>query len=240
MKRVAILQSNYIPWKGYFDIIHDVDTFIFYDDVQYTTRDWRNRNRIKTETGPQWLTVPVGSSRERLIRDVMLPLDGEWATEHWRKIERAYRGAPFFELYRPYFETFYLRRSWLSLSELNQALIVGICRDWLGVTTQFEQSAEYRLTSSKGERILELLSKAGADLYVSGPAARSYLTDEQCAAASVKVVWKDYGGYPEYPQLHGAFQHDVTILDLLFHTGPAAPEHIWGWRERGAIDRTAA
>jgi len=231
MKRVAILQSNYIPWKGYFDIIHDVDTFIFYDDVQYTTRDWRNRNRIKTETGPQWLTVPVGSDRDRLIRDVRLPDDGAWAAEHWRTITRAYRSAPFFNRYRPYFEAFYLRRSWGSLSELNQALIVGIARDLLGITTQFEQSADYALTSAKGERILELLSKAGADHYLSGPAARAYLSDEQCAAAGVTVEWKDYRGYPEYPQLHGAFRHDVTILDLLFHTGPAAGEHIWGWRD---------
>lgn len=230
MKRVAILQSNYIPWKGYFDIIHDVDTFIFYDDVQYTTRDWRNRNRIKSESGPQWLTVPVGSDRDRRISDVLLPTDGAWAADHWRKITRAYRRAPYFDRYRPYFETFYLRRSWRSLSDLNQALIVGVCRDLLGVTTRFERSAEYGLTAAKGDRIIELLEKTGADLYVSGPSARAYLSEERCAAAGVAVVWKDYGGYPEYPQLHGAFQHDVTILDLLFQTGPAAAWHIWGWR----------
>jgi len=239
MKRVAILQSNYIPWKGYFDIIHDVDTFIFYDDVQYTARDWRNRNRIKTESGPQWLTVPVGSDRDRLIRDVVLPVGSAWTAEHWRRIERAYQNAPFFARYRPYFEAFYLKRSWRSLSELNQALIVGISRDLLGVTTRFEQSADYGLTSSKGERILELLAKTGADGYVSGPSARAYLSGEQCAAAGVTVMWKDYGGYPEYPQLHGAFQHDVTILDLLFHTGPSAAWHIWGWRE-GVRKREAA
>jgi hypothetical protein len=231
MKRVAILQSNYIPWKGYFDIIHDVDTFIFYDDVQYTTRDWRNRNRIKTETGPQWLTVPVGSDRDRLIRDVMLPADSGWAAEHWRKIARAYRSAPFFGHYRPYFETFYLGRTWRSLSELNQALIVGVSRDLLGLATQFEQSADYALTSAKGERIIELLKRSGADRYVSGPSARAYLTDAEFAAVGIEVVWKDYTGYPTYTQLHGEFRHDVSILDLLFHTGPAAPWHIWGWRD---------
>lgn len=237
MKRVAILQSNYIPWKGYFDIIHDVDTFVFYDDVQYTSRDWRNRNRIKTESGPQWLTVPVGDDRDRLICDVTLPADASWALAHWRRLERSYRRAPFFEAYRGYFEDLYLARSWRSLSDLNQALVTGICRDLLGVTTRFEQSSAYRLTSSKGGRILELLAKAGAERYVSGPAARAYLTDAQFAEAGVEVTWKDYRGYPEYPQLHGAFQHDVTILDLLFHTGPQASWHIWGWRE---AERAAA
>jgi hypothetical protein len=231
MKRVAILQSNYIPWKGYFDIIHDVDTFIFYDDVQYTVRDWRNRNRIKTETGLQWLTVPVGTDRDRKICDVTLPEDGVWAREHWRRIVREYRTAPYFESYRRYFESFYLDRRWLRLSDLNQALIVGISRDLLGLRTRFESSSDYALTTSKGERILELLRLAGATHYVSGPSARAYLTDEQFAAAGLDVVWKDYSGYPEYPQLHGEFAHEVTILDLLFHAGPGAADHIWGWRQ---------
>lgn len=230
MKRVAILQSNYIPWKGYFDIIHDVDTFIFYDDVQYTVRDWRNRNRIKTDSGLQWLTVPVGHDRDRRICDVTLPADGRWARDHWRRLEREYQSAPFFATYRAYFEGFYLDRQWLTLSDLNQALIVGISRDLLGITTRFEQSADYPLTTAKGERILELLRLAGATQYVSGPSARAYLTDEQFAAAGLDVVWKDYTGYPEYSQPHGVFAHHVSILDLLFHTGRAAAWHIWGWR----------
>lgn len=231
MKRVAILQSNYIPWKGYFDIIHDVDTFIFYDDVQYTTRDWRNRNRIKTESGPQWLTVPVGSHTHRRICDVTLALDTSWAGTHWRRIERAYQAAPCFEQYRAYFEALYLGRQWTSLSELNHALVIGICRDLLGVTTRFERSTDYTLAGTKGARILDLLKQAGASLYVSGPAARAYTTDEQFADAGIEVVWKDYAGYPEYPQVHGPFCHEVSILDLLFHTGSAAPWHIWGWRD---------
>jgi hypothetical protein len=230
MKRVAILQSNYIPWKGYFDIIHDVDTFIFYDDVQYTTNDWRNRNRIKTGAGPQWLTIPVGKHMHRRICDVSMPVDSSWAADHWRRIERAYHGAPSFEQFRAYFQAFYLERSWRSLSEFNQALIVGISRDLLRLPTQFEQSTDYTLTGAKGDRLIDLLKQAGATHYVSGPSARAYLNDEMLTANGIVVTWKDYGGYPEHPQLHGAFQHDVTVLDLMFHTGSQAPWHIWGWR----------
>jgi len=231
MKRVAILQSNYIPWKGYFDIIHDVDTFIFYDDVQYTTNDWRNRNRIKAETGPQWLTIPVGKHMHRRICDVPLPSDGSWAENHWRRIERAYQAAPHFATYGPFFEAIYRERRWLSLSEFNQAVIQIVSSDLLGVTTRFEQSTDYALSSAKGERVINLLKQAGATHYVSGPAARSYLTDDMLAAEGIVVTWKDYTGYPEYAQLHGEFRHDVSILDLLFHTGPAAAEFIWGWRD---------
>lgn len=235
MKRVAILQSNYIPWKGYFDIIHDVDTFIFYDDVQYTVRDWRNRNRIKTETGLQWLSVPVGDDRNRRICDVPMPSNRGWADEHWRKIVRAYRSAPYFEMYRGYFESIYLGSEWTSLSEMNQSMAVGISGDLLGITTQFDSSVNYPLTGSKADRILELLRLSGATSYVSGPSARAYVNDERFAEAGIDVTWKNYEGYPAYPQLHGAFSHHVTILDLLFHTGPAAAWHIWGWRMRAEV-----
>ncbi len=226
--RVAILQSNYIPWKGYFDIIHDVDLFVFHDDLQYTKGDWRNRNRIKTPGGVQWLTIPVGTDEHRRICDVPLP-DPGWAREHWRRLREVYRHAPHFAEYRDYFERFYLARRWTTLSEFNQALTRSIARDLLGLTTRFEQSTDYTLTRTKGGRVLELLEQTRADMYVSGPAAKAYITDEQFQAIGVRVEWKDYR-YPEYPQLHGAFCHEVTILDLLFHTGPMAPWYIWGWR----------
>lgn len=230
--RVAILQSNYIPWKGYFDIVHDVDLFVFHDDLQYTKGDWRNRNRIKTSRGPCWLSIPVGTDEHRRICDVRLPAH-DWALAHWRRLEAAYRDAPFFAHYRPYFDSFYRHRAWTTLSELNQALIVGIARDLLGVRTEFRQSTEFRLTRAKGERVLELLTQIGAQTYVSGPAAQHYLSAWTCADRGVQVEWKDYSGYPAYAQLHPPFVHRVTILDLLFHTGPSAPWHIWGWRDQG-------
>lgn len=236
MTRVGIIQSNYIPWKGYFDIIHDVDLFIFHDDLQYTKGDWRNRNRIKTGSGECWLTIPVGASEHRLICDVPMP-DRSWATDHWRRIEAAYRRAPYFTHYRGYLETYFLDREWRTLSEFNQAFTKGIARDLLGITTEFADSRTFGLTGAKGGRVLELLQKAGADAYVSGPSAKAYITDERFLAAGITVEWKNYQDYPEYDQFHGPFVHAVTILDLLFHTGPNAPYYIWGWR---AARRVAA
>lgn len=234
--RAGIIQSNYIPWKGYFDIVHDVDLFIFHDDLQYTKGDWRNRNRIKTAEGERWLTIPVGISEHRLICDVPLP-EASWARDHWRRLEAAYRKAPYFAYYRPYFEEFYLRRTWQRLSEFNQALIMGVARDLLGITTPFADSRTFQLTETKGARVVELLQKAGASVYVSGPSAKAYITDERFLDAGIAVEWKDYLGYPEYEQVHPPFAHAVTILDVLFHTGPRAPSHIWGWR---AEQRAAA
>lgn len=230
MKRVAILQSSYIPWKGYFDIIHDVDEFIFFDDVQFTTRDWRTRNRIKTASGLLWLSVPAGANRDRRICDVVLG-DHAWQAKHWKSIQHAYSSAPFFDRYRPRFEDFYLGRDWTSLSELNQAMTRMIASDILGITTTFTDSRDYPATGHKTERLVSLVSAARGTHYLSGPSARDYIEPEMFAAHGIELAYKDYSGYPEYPQAHPPFEHAVSILDLIFRTGPAAPKYIWGHRE---------
>ncbi|MCB1880900.1 MAG: WbqC family protein [Chromatiaceae bacterium] len=230
--RVAILQSNYIPWKGYFDIINDVDLFVFYDDVQYTKNDWRNRNKVKISTGTNWLTVPVGPSRDRLICDVRIT-DQRWQKKHWETLWHCYGKAPFFSVHAPFFKDFYLSQSWTSLSELNQYLIKHISRKVLASETKFIDSREFMAEGSKQNRLLNILRKAGATQYISGPAAKNYIEEEQFISAGIELIWKDYSNYPEYPQFHPPFEHGVTILDLLFHTGPDAPYYIWGWRESG-------
>ena len=234
MKRVAILQSNYIPWKGYFDIIHDVDLFMFYDNLQYTKNDWRNRNKIKTPQGLLWLTIPVGSSKGRLICEIALE-NPRWQNKHWLTIQQNYAKTPYFAKYRSFFEEVYLGRQWDNLSELNQFLIKTIAHDFLGLHTQFCDSREYAVEGQRLDRLIKLAHKAGATSFVSGPAARDYILEEDFMEAGIELVWKSYAGYPEAPQFCPPFEHGVSILDLLFHTGPDAPWYIWGWRQdRGA------
>ena len=227
--RVAINQSNYLPWKGYFDLIHEVDLFVFYDDVQYTTRDWRNRNVIKTPQGNKWLTVPVGADRNRLISEVAIT-DRDWPAVHWRRLLQAYGKAPHFGPYKAFFQEIYLGRTWDSLSQLNQFLIKHIAREFLGIATKFTDSGPLKLTSRKQDRIFDVLAAVGADVYVSGPAAKAYLEPARFAASGITLEWKDYAGYPGYGQFFPPFEHAVTILDLLFHVGSEAPDYIWEWR----------
>ena len=230
MKKVAILQSSYIPWKGYFDIINDVDLFIFYDDVQYTKNDWRNRNKIKVAGGTSWLTIPVSACSDQLICDVGLS-DRRWAGKHWKSFVQYYSRAPYFNRYRSFFEQVFLAERWDNLSQLNQYLIQHIARNFLGIKTEFKDSLEYNCSGAKLERLLDLLSKSGARRYVSGPAAKDYIDEEAFIQAGVALVFKDYSGYPDYLQFHPPFDHYVSVRDLLFHVGPDAPEYIWGWRE---------
>lgn len=229
--KIAVLQSNYIPWKGYFDIIHDVETFIFHDDLQYTKNDWRNRNRIKTPQGTLWLTIPVGTDEHRLIEDVSMPLDRSWAKKHLAAIRANYTHAPYYKKYLPFLEYVYLEQQWERLIDLDRYMIETISHEFLGMKTKFAESHDFAFTGSKHEKLLTMLQSANATTYVSGPAAKDYIVAKDYEQNGIKLVWKDYSGYPEYPQQYGAFEHAVSILDLLLNTGDDAPYFIWGWRE---------
>jgi len=233
LHKVAIIQSCYIPWKGHFDIINDVDEFIFLDDVQYTTRDWRSRNRIKTAAGPCWLTVPAGGSRNRLICEVALA-DSNWQEKHWKTLCHTYAHAPYFHQYASFFEELYLGQAWASLSHMNQTMTQRIAREVLGIQTRFTDSRHYPAVGTKLERILDLLRLCGATSYLSGPLAAGYLEPKKFDALGIELRLKDYSDYPVYPQLHPPFDHKVSVIDLIFNTGPHASEFIWGHRTDAA------
>jgi hypothetical protein len=232
LKRIAISQSNYIPWKGYFDLINSVDEFVLYDDMQFTRRDWRNRNQIKTAAGVQWLTIPVevkGKFHQRINETVVS--DPAWPRQHWRTLELNYARAAYFAEYRAHFEQLYLGCATASLSEINHRFLSAIL-NLLGSRTPLRWSSEDRLEGERSERLLNICRQAGASVYYSGPAARDYLDTALFAAAGVEVVWMDYSGYPPYRQLHGDFQHGVSILDLLFNEGPHSPSFMKSFTSR--------
>jgi hypothetical protein len=226
--KVAIIQSNYIPWKGYFDIIHDVDLFIFYDDVQFTKNDWRNRNKIKTPNGTQWLTIPVGQDINRLISEVTID-NSLWQGKHWKTLQHNYQKAPYFYLYQEFFEDFYLKHTWTNLSVMNQYLIKHIAM-FLGIDVQFKNSDEYSPVGKKQERILDILTKANATTYVSGDRAKSYIDQTEFDNLGITLTYKSYLNYPEYQQLSQPFDHYVSIVDLLFNCGTESASMIWDWR----------
>ncbi len=226
MKKIAILQSNYIPWKGYFGMIAAVDEFIIFDDMQYTRRDWRNRNQIKTPQGVQWLTVPVRVKGRYHQKIRATEIDGtKWAAIHWQALSRNYKRAHHFAEIAPWLERIYLGESFRYLSELNRRFIEAVCQ-YLGISTTITNSWDYTLLDGKTERLADLCSQAGGTEYISGPAAKNYIKEKVFSERGIKLTWFDYSGYIEYPQLWGAFTHEVTILDLLFNCGQNAPQYM--------------
>ncbi len=226
MKKIAIVQSNYIPWKGYFDMIAAVDEFILYDDVQYTRRDWRNRNKIKTPQGVQWLTVPVLVKSRYHQKICETEIDGvNWATIHWKTLTQSYRRAPYFSEIASWLEPLYLGAPFRTLSELNHCFIKAVCQ-YIGIHTKITHSWDYNLVDGKTMRLANLCIQAGGTEYLSGPAAQAYIDEPVFRDLGIKITWFDYTNYPEYPQLWGDFIHSVTILDLLFHCGKGAHRYM--------------
>ncbi len=225
--RLAAVQSNYIPWKGYFDLVDHVDRFVFLDEVQYTKRDWRNRNQIKVAGAKQWLTIPVavkGQYQQRI--DETRIADGGWAEKHWKTLVHAYRRAPHFDATAALLEPLYAEHANTQrLSDVNRSFVAAIA-EHLGITTQLSWSTDHETRDDKSLRLLDLTLAAGADEYVSGPAARDYLDVAAFEQAGVRVSWMDYSGYPPYPQGDGPFEHGVSIVDLLFNTGPDARDYM--------------
>lgn len=220
MKKAAILQSNYIPWKGYFDLIAAVDEFILYDDMQYTRRDWRNRNKIKTPQGTVWLTVPVKVKGNYYQKIKDTEIDGSaWARTHWKSLAQHYRRAAHFKEIAAWLEPLYLERHYTHLSDLNRVFLEKICA-YLGIHTKIASSSDYVLKEGKTERLADLCVQAKATEYVSGPAAKDYIVPQVFEDVGVALTWFDYEGYKPYPQLWGEFTHNVSIVDLLFNCGP--------------------
>lgn len=217
-KRIAVLQSNYIPWKGYFDIIGMVDEFVVYDQVQFTKNDWRNRNRIKTSQGVKWLTIPVFQKNlSQRISETKVS-QPKWSVKHWNSIVGSYSRAPYFKEMSERLELFFKTTSETYLSVINSQLIQIIC-ELLEIKTKILNSADYTLRGNPTERLVDLCKQTGATYYLSGPAAKDYLQDDLFKQEGIEIEWMDYGNYPVYPQLFPPFTHEVSIIDLLFNAG---------------------
>lgn len=224
MKKVVILQSNYIPWKGYFDLINMADVFVIYDEVQYTKNDWRNRNKIKTQQGSNWITIPVKHSIEQRIDEIEV-VDNRWRKKHWKTLKQFYSKAEYFNRYKDIFYNLYLGSEEMFLSKINYEFIKTI-NELLGIKTRLKWSADYNAQGEKTERLVDICRQEKATEYVSGPSAKDYLQEERFEQAGIKVSWMDYSGYPEYKQLYPPFEHQVSIIDLIFNEGPNATRYM--------------
>jgi hypothetical protein len=223
-KRVAIVQSNYIAWKGYFDLINSVDEFILYDDMQYTKNDWRNRNKIKNRDGLKWLTIPINNQYGQKIRETVIS-NSKWNQKHWNSLVHSYYLSKYFYDYKELFENLYLGCQENLLSQINYHFLTAICQI-LGINTKMSWSMDYRLIEGKTERLIDLCKQAGSAEYISGSAAKAYIDEELFKVEGIKLKYIDYSGYPEYHQLFPPFEHDVSIIDLIFNERPNATKYM--------------
>jgi len=216
--RVGIIQSNYIPWRGYFDFIDDVDLFIIYDDVQFTKNDWRNRNQIKTPNGLKWITVPVKYEKlNKLINETKIDYKQNWQSKHIESLNLNYSNSLNIQsCINEYIDI--IEKTYNSISELNIAMIKWI-NSTLKIDTPLKRSEDFNPIGQKTDRLVDILKKVNASVYLSGPAAKNYLEYDKFKEAGISLEFKSYDYIP-YPQLWGEFENYVTVIDLLLNCGP--------------------
>src|SRR5260221_6471550 len=231
--KVVVLQSNYLPWKGYFDLIHDADTFIFYDEVKYTKNDWRNRNKIYSKNGLQWLTIPIEKEAVKLKISEVCFKNELWQQLHLDSLYYAYKKAKFFNQLEELLFDFYKEKKWMTLSEFNQYSIQKISK-YLGIKTRFTNSKNFILQGGRVDRLIDLLGQVGATQYISGPSAKDYLNESEhlFLERNIELKFKSYVGYPAYPQRSLPFENSVSIIDLIANVNKdEIPNYIWNWRK---------
>lgn len=226
MKKIAILQSNYIPWKGYFDIMGSVDEFIIYDEMQYTKNDWRNRNKIKTTNGLIWLTIPVKIEKlNQKINETRIA-DNKWYIKHKNSLQTNYGKATKFKECKDFIFNIYEQASRLDyISEINYTFLNEINK-FLKISTKISFSTDYNIGDGKTERLINICKQSNSNIYLSGPSAKNYIDEALFTKNNINLEWFDYIGYKEYEQLHPPFEHGVSILDLIFNTGEDAYKYL--------------
>lgn len=220
LKRIAISQSNYLPWKGYFDLVQTVDEFIILDTVQYTKRDWRNRNLIKTPHGLKWISIPVKQKGNYYCNIIdMTIVNHNWISEHLNVLANYYRKAKCYNEVFEFIKNCFDKCSHIdNLSEINRILLNEIC-EVLKIDTVINFSENFVVSTEPSQRLIDLCNAVEATHYLSGPSAKAYLNEDLFKEAGIVVEWMSYDNYPEYPQMHGEFIHGVSIIDLFFNVG---------------------
>lgn len=227
---IGILQPGYLPWLGFFDQIFHTDKFVILDDVQYTTRDWRSRNRIKTPNGVIWLTVPTHGTQHDIINQVKIDYGNNWQKKHLKSIEFSYKKAPSFNWLMPDLKKI-INRKFTFLLDLDIELIYCIMKK-IGIQTEILFSSSLKIVErDKSLRMLRIVEKLGGNHLLEGKAGLNYIDINIFTEKGIKVEFQDYK-HPVYPQLWGEFIPYLSVIDLLFSCGNDSLKYIVGEKER--------
>lgn len=220
MSKVIITQSNYIPWKGYFSAMREATHLVLYDDMQYTKRDWRNRNKLITSNGPKWLSIPIDVKGKyyQKINEAQVS-NSEWGVQHWNFIKNNYNKSPYFKKYQHHFIDLYLNPSSTYLSDINLDFIKKIIT-LLEIEIEVISSKEFDLKGDKTEKLVNICKELTAEKYFTGPAAKNYMDESLFIKNNIEIEYYNFLGYPEYKQQWEGFSHAVSILDMFFNLGP--------------------
>lgn len=226
-------QPVYLPWLGLFHKIALAEQFCVFDVVQYQTKDFNNRNKIKTHTGPIWLSVPVESSNhlEKLICDIKI-VDNGWNRKHIKSIKHSYLKAPYFKDYVDALEEQLLGRQYVFLCELNFGMLATFLK-LLDINVPVVKASDYQFSGKKSDLVLDMCVTLKASDYIFGEQGENYADVDAFRAKGVNVYFQKYN-HPVYNQVNGPFEPYMSVIDLLFNCGPASRDIIMSGNAAGA------
>ncbi|MFA5132719.1 MAG: WbqC family protein [Candidatus Paceibacterota bacterium] len=211
---VGVLQPSYLPWLGYFDQIDQSNIFIFYDTVQYDKNGWRNRNKIKTKNGIQWLTVPI-TKKDGLLKDVEIVYESDWVKKHLESIKQTYGKYRFFEeVYEIISNRLLLKYG--NLSMLCCDLIVDICRYMDMDNIMFMKASDLpEFTGDANERLVKMLMHVNGTMFIEGASGINYINDKMFARNGIEVKFQNY----ECVKYDLTVNENLSVVDALFRFG---------------------
>lgn len=220
----AIMQPTFLPWIGYFDLIDQVDNFVFFDDAQVLKRSWGVRNRVLGSQGETFLTVPlVGHSQNADCSFANTAVDPaeKWRKSHLSTIRHAYAKAPFFAPVFAMMEELYAA-NYPTIGALNMAFIETVAAR-IGIETPFVRSSQLvGVEGRKDQRLLSICKAIGADTYLSAQGSAAYLEQGReggaFAGSGVELRYHNFA-HPLYPQSGDGFVSHMSIVDMLMYCG---------------------
>lgn len=225
--RIAIMQPGYLPWLGFFELMHNCDVFVLFDDVQYTKKDWRSRNRIRTKDGWMWLSVPIQTKHNRcqMISEARIDHSSNWRHKHVKAVEINYRKARFFKDYFAAFKEI-LSFEWTHLCDLDFELIKWLS-EAIGIRRKIIRSSVLKTGGKREEKIISVCKALGAGVLYDSKAAASFLDAHEFDRHGIRMIFQDYA-HPVYEQVHSPFMSFMSTVDLLFNCGPLSGDIILG------------
>lgn len=219
---VSVHQPQYLPWIGYFDKIDRTDVFVLLDNVQFKKNEWQNRNRIKTAQGWQWLTVPVSYKFPQLLCEVPINNRERWQHRHRQSLLSSYRKAPCWDMLESFCDEL-CSGKWQTIAELNIFTVRKLC-ELLGIQTPIHVASDLgNLPDDPDERLIALTKHFGASVYLAGDGGRDYMDMDKYAGHGIEVVFQNFV-HPRYRQLFGAFEPNMSVVDLLYNCGEKSIE----------------
>ena len=224
-KTIGIHQPNFLPYGGFFKKVMLSDIFVILDNAQFSKSDFHNRNRIKSNNGALWITIPVKTSGKlaQLITETEMIDNIPWRKKHLKSFEQYYRKAPFFNTVFPLIEEVY-NFDTANLAEFNINIITKFS-EYLKIGTELRTASTLTAAGHSTERLVNICKELSGGKYLYGEGGKNYMDLSLFEEAGIEPELCAFHPDP-YPQRGDGFEPNLSIVDIMFNLGEGTYEFL--------------